>query len=128
MWQEWRVASRQILRWPGGALAAVVTLTLGVAASTAMFALVDGVVLRPLPVRDQSSLALLSRQLPTASDANVPFTARDIDALNRSSRRTLNGVAGVAWTGAGPVAVLEDGRAASLRLVHVTGSFFDVLG
>ena len=43
-----------------GAAAAVATLTVGIAAARAMFALVDGVLLRRLPVRDQSSLSVLA--------------------------------------------------------------------
>jgi len=125
---ELRVAGRQILHRPGGTAAAVITLTLGIAASTAMFALVDGVVLRPLPVRDQSSLALLWRQPPATRESRIPFTARDVEALNRSDSRTLGGVAGVAFQGAGTVPVIENGNAAALRLAHVTGAFFEVLG
>jgi putative ABC transport system permease protein len=125
---ELRVAGRQVTRRPGATAAAIITLTLGIAAGTAMFALVDGVVLRPLPVRDQASLALLWRQPPVATESHVPFTARNLDALTRSGSRTLAGVAGVGFQGAGAVAVVENGNAVSLRLAHVTGAFFDVLG
>jgi len=125
---ELRGAWRQMCRRPGGAAAAVLTLTLGIAAATAMFALVDGVVLRPLPVRDQSSLAVLWRQPSVTGHTHVPFTARDIDALGRSGSRTLDGIAAVGMQGAGAVAVMENGHAGTLRLAPVTGSFFDVLG
>jgi predicted permease len=125
---ELRIAWRQVRRRPGGAAAALVTLTIGIAAGTAMFALVDGVVLRPLPVRDESSLALVWRQPAVTSQTRVPFSARDIDALRRSGSRTLDDAAGVGFQGAGAVAVMDSGSATSLRLTAVTGSFFDVLG
>ena len=125
--QELRLALRHLRQSPGGAAAAVVTLTLGIATTTAMFALVDGVLLRPLPVRDQSSLAEAWRQPPGTSTTHVPFTAKDIDTLRRGSL-TIDGVAGVGWFGAGPIAVVEDGSASYLRVAHVTGPFFDVLG
>jgi len=128
LWLELRVAWRQLRRRPGGAAAAMLTLTLGIGVSTAMFALVDGVVLRPLPVRDEASLSLLWRQPAGAAEIHVPFTARDLDALSRSGSRALDGVAGVGFQGAGAVAAMEDGHAASLQLAHVTGAFFDVLG
>ena len=125
---ELRAAWRQLLRRRGASAAALLTLALGIATATAMFALVDGVVLRPLPVRDQSSLAVLWRQPPTAGGSHIVFTTRDVDAIRRSGSRTLDGVAGVGFMGAGPVPVMENGQASSLDVSHVTGSFFDVLG
>ena len=93
-----RLAWRHLRVGRGGAVAAVIALTLGIAASTAMFALVDGVLLRPLPVRDQSSLAVVWRQPRGTNSSHVPFTAANIDALNRSSH-TLDGAAGVGMAG-----------------------------
>jgi putative ABC transport system permease protein len=125
---ELRAAWRQAWRRPAGTAAAVVTLTLGIAASTAMFALVDGVVLRALPVHDESTLALVWRRPATARETHVPFSARDIEAMRRSGSRTVEDAAGVGAQGAGTVAMLDNGNAGSLRLAHVTGSLFDVLG
>ena len=125
--QELRLAWRHLGHGRGGAIASVTTLALGIAASTAMFALVDGVLLRPLPVRDQSALSVLWRQPLGTSDTHVPFAAREIDTLHRESR-TLDGAAGVSWHGAGPFAVVEGGEATYLRIAPVTGTFFEVLG
>ena len=122
-----RLAWRHLRIGRGGAVAAVIALTLGIAASTAMFALVDGVLLRPLPVRDQASLAVVWRQPRGTNSSHVPFTAASIDALNRNSN-TLDGAAGVGWLGAGPIVAEERGEATSLRVAPVTGRFFDVLG
>src|SRR6476646_4398282 len=127
MWNDLRLAWRHLRLGRGGALAAVVALTLGIAVITAMFALVDGVLLRPLPVRDQASLAVVWRQPRGTNSSHVPFTAANIDALNRSSN-TLDGAAGLGWHGAGPIVVEERGEASSLRVAPVTGTFFDVLG
>ncbi|HET9270696.1 MAG TPA: ADOP family duplicated permease [Vicinamibacterales bacterium] len=125
--QELRLAWRNVTRGRGSATAAVVTLTLGIATTTAMFALVDGVLLRPLPVRDQSSLSVVWRQPLGTSGTHVPFAAKEIDTLHRDSR-TLEGAAGVSWHGAGPFAVVEAGEATYLRIAPVTGTFFEVLG
>jgi predicted permease len=124
---ELRLAWRHLARGRGGVAAAVATLTLGIAAATAVFALVDGVLIRPLPVRDQASLSVLWRQPLGTSDTHVPFAAREIDTLHRESR-TLEGAAGVSWHGAGPFAVVEGGEATYLRIAPVTGTFFEVLG
>jgi predicted permease len=112
---------------PWSAVSAVATLTLGIAAATAMFALVDGVLLRPLPVRDQSSLSLLWRQPLGTSNTHVPFDTTEIDTLRRSSR-TLDGAAGVGMQGAARLPVIENGEAAYLSVARVTGGFFQVLG
>ena len=124
--QELRLACRHLWQARGGAAAAILTLTLGIAASTAMFALVDGVLLRRLPVRDQAALTIVWRE-PRASGTHVPFKAPEVDALSRGTR-TLDGAAGVGWHGAGPITVVERGSASDLRMTHVTGTFFEVLG
>ena len=51
-----RFAFRRFRRAPGPFLAAIVTLALGIGANTAIFSLVDGIWLRPLPIADPSHL------------------------------------------------------------------------
>ena len=76
---ELRLACRHLWQGRAGAAAAILTLVLGIAANTAMFALVDGVLLRPLPVRDQAGLMIVWRE-PRASGTHVPFKAPEVDA------------------------------------------------
>lgn len=54
--RDLRLAARQALRNPGFTLAAVVTLGLGIGAATAIFSMVDAILLRPLPFQDQDRL------------------------------------------------------------------------
>ena len=51
---------RQIVRSPGSTAVAVLTLALGIGANTALFSIFNSLILRPLPVRDPASLALLT--------------------------------------------------------------------
>ena len=57
--QNLRFAFRQLRKTPGFALAVVLTLALGIGATTAIFSLVEGVLLRPLPFKDADRLVLL---------------------------------------------------------------------
>ena len=57
LWQDIRYGFRTLTQRPGFTLAAVVALGLGIGANTAIFGVVNGLMFRPLPVRDAGELA-----------------------------------------------------------------------
>ena len=76
--QDIRFARRTLRRSPGFTLVAVSTLAVGVGMTTAMFTLVDALVLRPVPFRDPEQLALVYMGGPTGGRVTVapPGTTR----------------------------------------------------
>jgi putative ABC transport system permease protein len=59
LWQDIRIAVRGLRKNPVFTLVAIATLALGIGANTALFSIFNGLILRPLPVRDPDRLALL---------------------------------------------------------------------
>jgi putative ABC transport system permease protein len=64
LWQDLRHGSRMLIKKPGFTLIAVITLGLGIGAVTAIFSVVDAVLLRPLPYKDPERIALVEQSLP----------------------------------------------------------------
>jgi predicted permease len=124
---ELRHAASGLRRDAGTTLAAVVILATAIAATTSMFALARGILLRPLPVRAQERLILSWKDLPSAAYTQHPFGDREIEAVARASR-LLEAVAGLDANGASRGLIVEDGQASYVRSAFVAGAFFDVLG
>src|SRR5271154_3440546 len=92
--QNFRFAFRQLRKTPGFALTVVLTLALGIGATTAIFSLVEGILLRPLPFKDAGHLVLLGDHL--GAGLNTPVTAREIGTYSSATRAfsSLGGYAG----------------------------------
>ena len=112
--RELRQAWRALFAQPGFTAAAIITLALGIGATTAIFSVVHGVLLRPLPYREPDRLVWTGGSLPDLDD--VATRTRVFD--------------GVAMTASNVYAadVGDGGTAVQLRGDVVTPSFFDVLG
>ena len=123
---ELRFAARRLRRAPGFAAAVVLVLALGVGTTTALFSLVHGILLAPLPYPEPDRLVRLTH---TTSTGRAAVDLSDaIVMLYQSEARAFDGVA--AWRfDDGDLAPSEAGqRAVRVRGARVTASFFDVLG
>ena len=78
-----RFAFRQMRKAPGFTLTSVLTLALGIGATTAIFSLVEGVLLRPLPFSNPDRLVLVGDHL--GGGPNTPVTAREIGTYSNAT-------------------------------------------
>src|SRR5215469_9721527 len=86
--QDLRYVLRQMRRTPGFTAVAILTLALGLGATTAMFSILDGVLLQPLNYREPSRL-FLARTLPPPNSKlhdNFPNNSRQFEIWQRSCR------------------------------------------
>ena len=79
-----RQARRTLFRHPGFAFVAILTLAFGIGANTAIFSVVNAVLLRPLPFKDADRLVRISEVAPTRLMA--PLVASDLAALQAQTR------------------------------------------
>jgi hypothetical protein len=70
--QDVRYAVRTLMRAPGFAAVSIVTLALGIAATTVVYSIVDGILLRPLPIHDPDRV-VLAREFINGSENSVSW-------------------------------------------------------
>src|SRR3989440_12960873 len=121
-----RYARRTRAGAPGLAVAAILTLALGIGLATAVFTVADALLLRRLPVRDQDRLVVLWGRKPDREFA-YPLGLDDAREFARQTR-SLERVAFFSYYGAGPKPIRDGDQISLLRRALVSGGFFDVLG
>jgi predicted permease len=121
-----RYAFRALRRAPVFASLAVVSLALGIGANTAIFSLIDSLLLRRLPVDAPDRLVTLEQVLPDGS--RLPnFSVQDAERFARLTNVFAN-VSATTWADGYNVAIDGDVDERLARVSIVTGSFFDTLG
>ena len=120
--QDLRFAIRQARRAPAFTTIAALTLALGIGATTAIFSVVSGVVLKPLPFPEPSRILQLWEVGPRGD--RIHFADPNFDDI-RAQSRTLEGVAEL---NANPTTVVAQGEATPTIYSEVSRDFFHVLG
>jgi len=144
--QDLRYGLRTLRKSPGFAAVAILTLALGIGANTAIFSLIDGILMRGLPVQDAQRLVVLqwsARKAPdihgssSYGDCGRAQLSRDGESSGCSlSMPFFNDVASqvsafssvAAFAYAGQVDLSGNGTASVLRAQAVSGGFFPLLG
>ena len=120
-----KFAFRQLKHSPGFTLIATLTLALGIGANSAIFALVDATLLRPLPYRAPDRLvAIWETSAKTKHSYVSPLNMLDWNTRSR----TFEKIAGFVPTVGGMVMAGADGNAETVSRQWVTAGIFDVLG
>jgi putative ABC transport system permease protein len=122
MLHDLHIALRGLRRVPGFAVVVVVTLALGIGATTAIYSVVNGVLLTPLPYPQPDRLVLVWEQNPHRGSArNTVSPANYLDWRDRA--RSFSGLAAFTWTGI----TLTGGTPEHVEGRAVTPEFFSVL-
>jgi predicted permease len=120
--QELRFPARNLVKSPGFTIAVVLILALGIGATTAIFSLVEGVLLRPLPFRKPDRLVRLGEHV--GDNPGIGITARDISmyAAATSAFSSMGGFTGATYElGGGATPEVVDGA-------RLTAGVFPTLG
>jgi len=123
---NWRVAIRVLSRSPLFTLTAVVTIALGIGASTAIFSVTNAVLLQPLPYKDADRLVFAGMELRQRHVRDLPFSNVDFIDLRDGTKQAFEDYAGVFTF---PQVILhDDGTPEEARIAVVTTNFFRMLG
>jgi len=123
-WNDVRFTLRSMLRKPGFTAVAVFTFALGIGANTAIFSVVNAVLLQPLPYRNSSLLAFVWGDMSAAGYPRGPLSGPELKDLRQRAR--LFDEFGAIW--ANTATITGDRDPEQLRIGFVTPNFFDMLG
>ncbi|MBI2402671.1 MAG: ABC transporter permease [Gemmatimonadetes bacterium] len=125
MLNDFRYALRSLRNAPGFTAAAVLTLALGIGANTAIFSVVDGVLLRPAPFEDIGRLVMVWETDRKSGTTREPASVPDyLDFRQRATRFAEL----AAFAGTEVNLTPDDGDPARLAALAVTHEFLSVLG
>src|SRR5262252_1796534 len=124
LWQDMRYGARMLLKNPGFTLIAVATLSLGISANTAIFSVLYGVLLKPLPYSDPNPLVRVWQAVPTAGFYQLGFSEAQLVRL-RAGNQSFQRLGGYAIRSAN---LTEQNETQRVAVTYVTAGVFESLG
>lgn len=124
--QNWKLAIRVLWRSPLFTLTAVITIALGIGASTAIFSVTHAVLLQPLPYKDTDRLVFAGMELRQRHVRDMPFSNADFIDMRDGAKNAFEDYAGVFTFR--QVIVHEDGTPEEVKFANTTTNFFRMLG
>src|SRR5437867_597662 len=121
--QDLRYGLRTILKDPGFALVAILTLALGIGANSTLFSVVNGVLLRPLPFPDPDRLVAVWENVPEKGWDREPFSYPDYSDWKEQSK-SFEKMAAYCYAGA---VLGEEGSAEFVAGAAVSADLFPIL-
>jgi len=123
LWQDLKYGARTLLKSPGFTAVAVLTIALGVGANTAIFSVVDAVLLKPLPFRHPEQVVALWET--ETAPGNFPLTGEDYTDW-RTQNKTFEDMSLFSWPRNANAA--SDQGAEGANVVRAQANFFALLG
>lgn len=118
--QDLTLGARVLRKSPGFAVAAVLTIALGIGANAAVFSIINSVILRPLPYEEPSRLVIVAEQHESGNPSDLPWpNLVDI-------REQVAAFDAIAAYGVGMATVLDAGPAQRTRAATISDGFFRV--
>jgi putative ABC transport system permease protein len=124
MFQDLRFGFRMLMKTPGFTLAAILSLTIGIGATSAIFSVINGVLLRPLPYREPEKLVRLWHNKPAAGINQLPVSGGNIQVW-RERAEMFEGVAAYSQTS---WVITGDGEPEQLQGARVSDNLLPLLG
>ena len=121
--QDIRFSLRVLRRNPGFTVTALLTLALGIGANTAIFSVIYGVLLRPLPYKDGHRLVVLNQQARLNNANNLGFSVKEFEDY-RDQNKTMEMVEHHAMS----FILYGRGEPERVQTSVVSANFFDMLG
>ncbi|HXW57201.1 MAG TPA: ABC transporter permease [Candidatus Cybelea sp.] len=124
--KDWKIAGRTLRKSPLFTLTAVITIALGVGASTAIFGVTNAVLLKPLPYKNPHQLVVAICDFTVRHIRDFSFSNEDFIDMRDGTKNVFQGMAGVFTFKF--VLPQDDGTPEQVRIAFVTTNFFDLMG
>jgi putative ABC transport system permease protein len=124
LWKDLKYGARMVAKNPGVTLIVVLTMALGMGANTAIFGIVNGTLLRPLPVKSPDQVVVLAGRLQGDTLGVYQFSYSQLADFRKQADAFSDLFASEADLGG----ISYGGKADQFVFSHVTGNYFSALG